>query len=699
MVTRPNPKLTPYVATAAIVAICGLLVVDLWQQERFNATVIYPTILLACWWARDRRVLWTLCILSILCTIGAQWMESHDHRSLLHRILLVIGLLVTTVIFDHLLQAWDEMIHRQDALEASVAEVAAREEEIARQNEELQSQTEELERQREELSVSNDELARRERSLGVLLELSRDLSIDMPLNEAMSRICQTLHTLLDDGDTATAILEIKGNALHVRCHHGFGPDGPESPTLSADHSFAALVCSLGRTGYLDDLSLRPELKIPQPRSGAPFASIISAPFRIDGKLVGTVEAFTRHRRAWTAEEVNLIESMASQTAATIHSDNLFEDVAHERRKFEAIFSTAPVGMALIEAGATTIRFNPTGASLLGVPADSPMEQADFLRRVHLYKAGVEQHQLQSTLPLTMGQDISGQEIEILLPSGRRLSLLYSVAAIRDGTGQTSGSVSAFIDVTPLKDLQRELDVRRREAEEANVRKTRFLAAVSHDVRTPANAISLLAELIRRTAAQPDRQSEIVDLAQELHSSSMAMVNLLGDVLDITRFDAGRIELQESEFNLGALLAMECQHLMPLARQKNLDFRLVDGTDAWLRCDKIKLARMIGNLAGNAIKFTSAGQIQISYSINDSRLHIAVSDTGIGIAPEHTATIFDEFFQLRNPERDRNKGNGLGLTICKRLADAMGASLTVQSEPGRGSTFTVVLPPSAIIARP
>ena len=170
------------------------------------------------------------------------------------------------------------------------------------------------------------------------------------------------------------------------------------------------------------------------------------------------------------------------------------------------------------------------------------------------------------------------------------------------------------------------------------------------------------------------------------------------MLDIARFDSGKVELQESEFSLASLLEEEHRHLLPLARDKNLPFRFVPPARAvWLRADRIKLGRILGNLVGNAIKFTEAGEVRLEADLTaDQIIEIRVKDSGIGIAPEHLTHIFDEFFQLRNPERDRNKGTGLGLTICKRLVDAMGGSLDVESQVGRGSVFTVSLPPSALV---
>jgi signal transduction histidine kinase len=289
-------------------------------------------------------------------------------------------------------------------------------------------------------------------------------------------------------------------------------------------------------------------------------------------------------------------------------------------------------------------------------------------------------------------------LETVLANGQRLICLNHARPILDATGLPRGAVAVFVDITAQKELQRELDVRRREAEEGSVRKTRFLAAVSHDIRTPANAISLLAELIRRTASNPTLSADVPGLAQELQSSALSLVNLLSDVLDIARFDSDKVDLQEAEFPLATLLQDEQKQLLPLARQKDLSIRVEPLPEAIvLRTDRIKLARVLGNLIGNAIKFTDKGEVRVSAARDgDGSVEISVADTGIGIAPEYLSHIFDEFFQLRNPERDRSKGTGLGLTICKRLVDAMGGGLRVHSTPGHGSRFVVTLPAYAVV---
>ncbi|MEO6437524.1 MAG: HAMP domain-containing sensor histidine kinase, partial [Tepidisphaeraceae bacterium] len=268
----------------------------------------------------------------------------------------------------------------------------------------------------------------------------------------------------------------------------------------------------------------------------------------------------------------------------------------------------------------------------------------------------------------------------------------------------------------IKQLQRELETRRREAEEANVRKTRFLAAASHDIRTPANAISLLAELLKRTADSPSMAAEIPQLADELRASATALVTLVSNVLDVTRFDTDKLDLHETDFPLARLLEEEARQLLPLAQAKKLALEVEPAGELWLHADRIKLGRVLGNLLGNAIKFTDRGQVRVAatrdgdadgrgadgkiaggHAVGGQGVRIVVSDTGIGVSPEHQAHIFDEFWQLSDPQR--SKGSGLGLAISRRLVEAMGGTISVHSEAGKGSTFTVTMPASAVVARP
>jgi signal transduction histidine kinase/response regulator RpfG family c-di-GMP phosphodiesterase len=250
-------------------------------------------------------------------------------------------------------------------------------------------------------------------------------------------------------------------------------------------------------------------------------------------------------------------------------------------------------------------------------------------------------------------------------------------------------------------LQRELDHRREEAEDASQRKTRFLAAVSHDVRTPANAISLTAEVIKKAGEDPQYAHEIPEMAESLRANAKLLVELVSDVLDLARFDSGKVDVEASEFCLQDMVGREITQYQALARSAGLSLDgSTNSSPIWMRSDRMKLARVLSNLIGNAIKFTDRGRVEVQCTQADNGLvEIHVHDTGVGIQPTHLEHIFDEFFQIKNPERDRSKGTGLGLAICKRLVDAIGCALTVRSRFGEGTTFTIRIPQELVIAAP
>jgi len=705
--TRPDWKLSALVAVCLIAAMAAL---RLGLAGRFPLPIGYgvPIVLLGLF--RSRRILWiTALAFAALAIIKFFFLLPEAPRVVhlsartydwLEGGLVLLDLLLVTAIVDIWIVTRDFLDAQHSDLESANSELAAREEEIARQNEELQSQTEELERQSEELRVANDELAHREKTLEILLSLSRSLHTELSNADIMDRICQTLGLLINGPTAAAAILEQVGDQVVVRCHHGFGEQGLRNETIPVASSFATLVLAKGRTGYIEDLALRPDLIIPQPREGEPLKAILATPLRVRGAPVGSLEVYSRQNTSWNQEQISLVESLAAQTSVSLEAAELFQTVARERNRFEAVLRTAPIGVIVCNPSCTDIRLNPAGAAMLNVPLDQPITVAQIPKLWQSFRDGqpVPPEEHPAIRAAQQNQETHGLELEMVLANGRRLICLNYARPIRDAGGAPRGAVAVFVDITAQKELQRELDIRRREAEEASVRKTRFLAAVSHDIRTPANAISLLAELIRRTASNPSLTSDVPELAQELQASAMSLVNLLSDVLDIARFDSNKVDLQEAEFPLLNLLQDEQKQLLPLARQKELAIRVDPPADPIvLRTDRIKLARVLGNLIGNAIKFTDRGEVRISAARDgDGSVEIAVADTGVGIAPEYLSHIFDEFFQLRNPERDRAKGTGLGLTICKRLVDAMGGTLRVRSTPGKGSTFIVSLPGYAVV---
>ncbi|MEK7954072.1 ATP-binding protein [Luteolibacter soli] len=245
-------------------------------------------------------------------------------------------------------------------------------------------------------------------------------------------------------------------------------------------------------------------------------------------------------------------------------------------------------------------------------------------------------------------------------------------------------------------IQKELETRRRDAEDAALQKSRFLAAVSHDVRTPANAISLLAELVERASSDPQQAHRVPELARSLWTNARSLVELVSDVLDLTRLDSGQADLHVTEFLLNELVDAEVFQAETAAAGKGLTIaKVMPPVPVKLATDPTKLKRVISNLLSNAVKFTERGSVRVEVTIG-SDVRISITDTGIGIPGDALNKVFDEFFQLRNPERNREKGAGLGLAICRRLVASLGCTLSLESIVGNGTTFTLIIPGELVV---
>lgn len=235
-------------------------------------------------------------------------------------------------------------------------------------------------------------------------------------------------------------------------------------------------------------------------------------------------------------------------------------------------------------------------------------------------------------------------------------------------------------------LARDLEVEKQQVMAASAAKSRFLAATSHDLRQPVHAIGLYAGALTRFVGNDDG----LRILQRLQGAVRALDGLFEALQDISRIDAGVVPVQRRAFPVRQLFEMMDLQFRAAAELKGLALD-IESTDVVVESDRGQLERILANLVSNAIRYTREGRVRLCVARDGEFAVLRVEDTGVGIAPEDRETIFEEFVQLANPERDRNKGLGLGLAIVRRLADLLGHSLELESEPGRGSRFGIRVP--------
>ena len=288
----------------------------------------------------------------------------------------------------------------------------------------------------------------------------------------------------------------------------------------------------------------------------------------------------------------------------------------------------------------------------------------------------------------------GRQIRLQLPDGEAWFEL-SVARKSGTISDQPRFVVLSRDISLRKRHEEELLEARYAAESANRAKSEFLANMSHEIRTPMNGLLGMVQLLRYTALNKEQEEYL----QSMELCSSTLLSLITDILDLSKIEAGRIELEEITFPVRMLLEEIVTMQRVNARQKSLQLELdlADDLPDQMQGDPLRFKQIILNLLGNAVKFTQQGRVTISARClapeqgMPGRVLITVSDTGIGISDEQQKQIFAAFTQADGSVTRRFGGTGLGLTICKRLTELMGGSIRVESEPGKGSCFFVELP--------
>lgn len=350
---------------------------------------------------------------------------------------------------------------------------------------------------------------------------------------------------------------------------------------------------------------------------------------------------------------------------------------------EALLELAPDAMIIVDDVGRISVVNGQTESMFGYARDEllgnkiEMLLPERVRGSHVsHRANyVESPRLR---PMGRGQELVGQRKD-----GNEFPVEISLSPIDTEDGRFISSV--IRDVTVRKQMESDIIAARQAAERANKANSAFLAAASHDLRQPVQALSLLNGALRRTV----KDERALQMVENQDASLTAMTNLLNSLLDISRLDAGAVTPEFEEFRMQRLIDRLSAEFSRQAQHKGLVFES-EACSAVVRSDPNLLAEVITNLVSNAIRYTDKGSVRLRCVEQEGGCRLEVTDTGIGIADDQLENIFREFHQCKAKGRSK-EGFGLGLAIVRRLVDLLDHRIEVESDLGRGSRFTIVVP--------
>ena len=369
--------------------------------------------------------------------------------------------------------------------------------------------------------------------------------------------------------------------------------------------------------------------------------------------------------------------------------NSEEAVKHERRTLRALIDNLPDQIYVKDNECRKVIANKADVENIGFKYE-----AEVLGKtdIELFPDKIgERGYNDDKKVINTGKPIFDLEEEFISVKGVKRWLLTTKIPLHDKDGNITGLVGIGHDMTERKEIVEELIRSKEKAEEGDKLKTAFLHNISHEIRTPMNAIVGFSALLGEPEVDEKTRKSYIEVIMQ---SSNNLLSIITDIVDISNIEANLIKTYKNEVPINTTIRSLCNQFMPKAAEKKISMfceRGLSDSDVLILTDKSKLSQILSNLISNAIKFTDKGTIKIGYKLVENFLEFCVSDTGIGISPEHHARIFDRFYQVSNAMERLYEGTGLGLAISKAYIEHLGGKIWLSSEQGKGTSFFFTIP--------
>ena len=513
-----------------------------------------------------------------------------------------------------------------------------------------------------------------------LLDTITDLSAELELSRLLGAVLARAVTLLDAAGGELAIMDETRGDLVIAANYNMKEDS-RGARLKVGEGAMGHVVQTGEQMIIADYQTW-EGRSEQYTEIAARAVVVG-PLLIGGRPVGAINVWHEDpTRTFTEADCRLLSLFGQQAAIALENARLFTAAQRERQYFEVLVQNSPVAIVVLDLNHRIISCNPafellygyTQDEVVGGNLDELITTTETRREAMDYTSKVADDQPIHGFGQRRRKDGSMVDVEVL------------AVPVMIG-GERVGIMGLYHDVTELLEA-------RKASEAANQAKSQFLASMSHELRTPLNAIIGYSEMLEEEAEERGHEEYIPDL-KKIRAAGRHLLELINDVLDLSKIEAGRLELYLETFDLETTIRDVATTIEPLVA-KNSNTLLVETAPGLgsMYSDVTRLRQVLLNLLSNACKFTERGTITLAVEREGPDVLMRVRDSGIGMTKEEIGRLFEPFSQADASTSRKYGGTGLGLAITRRFCQLMGGGISVESEQGAGSTFTIRLPSNA-----
>lgn len=545
----------------------------------------------------------------------------------------------------------------------------------------------------------------RERAMRALDRISTAALASTNLDELLRALLSALLETSPSMDTAAVLLR-EGDMVRVRAAVGLEREKEIGFKLRIGQGFSGTIAATGRPLFLRHAAIDPLVESPILQRG--IRALYGVPLVHEGRLVGVAHVGSRTSFDFSQEDRHLVGIMAARVTSAIVQQSLAEeaseqrrraeknlaDLAAERTRFIQVIDELPVAVYLAEAPSGRIAYGNRAAHELGrFVGSASVDEYDAwnLRDLSGEKLPGERYPLARAI---RGEAVVGEPGVLPTSRGDRV-LSISAKPIRGPGGTVREAVVVSNDLTELHRVIAERDARissecaaREEAEQASRLREEVLAIVSHDLKNPIGSV-LLGASAAETALERGDVARAVEAIQRVRRSAARMDGLVRDLLDAARIDARKLPLDIEIVPVSKLVMDAVDVPVPIANERGIDLRYELETEASIRCDPARVAQVLANLVGNALKFTPRdGHVVVGAREGGSDVELWVADDGPGIAEDLLPHVFDRFWRAPGAE---GAGAGLGLYIVKGIVEANGGRISIESAERHGTTVRFTLP--------